>query len=133
MVQIACGMGHMIARTMHGGLLQWGHTGDWRKLAEVEEKRRIESVHPLPRTIDLSLEAYAGYAAVPREGDEDEDGHEVEEGARCNATAAAPDPPLPAHGCLAPPALHSLELPTSSHGLRPAASRRLEAAALSAG
>ncbi|KAL1507705.1 hypothetical protein AB1Y20_007318 [Prymnesium parvum] len=38
--QVACGMGHTVARTVNGGLLHFGYTGDWREVAPLRDEAR---------------------------------------------------------------------------------------------
>jgi len=61
--QVACGMGHTLARTANGGLIHFGFTGDWKRLGEVDEGARQAECACVPKTLDLSHETYLAYSA----------------------------------------------------------------------
>ena len=67
--EVACGMGHTLAKTVRGGLVQFGYTGNWNRLASKPEAQRQAECQCMPKPIDLSHEAYMAHS-VDDEGEE---------------------------------------------------------------
>lgn len=47
--QVACGMGHTSVRTSRGGILRFGHTGNWNSLAQMDDETRRSHCTCLPK------------------------------------------------------------------------------------